>query len=309
MRLLRLALIYLALCAPAYAQGGMMPGPGMPASAGGGGYTGLLDVISGAKFVLSVRCASTSYTGSVMDVFDAATGSTTETLITCSSGGTLNTGSPTALATTCASGCRVKTWFDQSGNTNCSGATPCNFTNATNANRPALLNFATPTSWQVSFVAANSTRLVASSFGGVTAPFPITLVAERPNATSGGQFFNASPVSMQGRSGVANGWDINNGAVFVDFVISDNTMHSLQFNESNGASSAYVIDGAATTINMGSSSLGGANSIIGDDGVGSHFLDGLMTEYAIYPTGTWTPTQYGNICHNQRIYFGTPGSC
>lgn len=36
MRLFRLALIYLALCAPAYTQGGMMPGPGMPASAGGG---------------------------------------------------------------------------------------------------------------------------------------------------------------------------------------------------------------------------------------------------------------------------------
>src|SRR6185312_8922435 len=195
-----LTLFLLGWCSFVFGQTNILGG-GLygDAKVAGTGYTGPLDVIGSAKLIVSVRCASTSYTGNVMDVWDSATGSTTETLITCSSGGVLNTSSPSALATTCASGCNVKTWYDQSGQTNCSGSTACNFTQATNANRPALLNFATPASWIVSFVSTNSDVLLASTFGGVTAPYPFTIVAERPNATSGGYFLLKSPGRLQGR--------------------------------------------------------------------------------------------------------------
>jgi hypothetical protein len=54
-------------------------------------YTGPLDVLSTNVWAAySTRCAKSSYTGDVVDVWDAATGITTETLITCSSGGTQN---------------------------------------------------------------------------------------------------------------------------------------------------------------------------------------------------------------------------
>src|SRR5260370_35744856 len=69
---------------------------------GGGAYSGPVDINGAAYALWSTRCQSTANTGNVADVWDAATGSTPNTLITCSAGGILNTNSPTALATTCS---------------------------------------------------------------------------------------------------------------------------------------------------------------------------------------------------------------
>lgn len=303
------ALGYLLLTCAALAQVGQIPAwPPKQFIASGGGYTGPLDVISPAFYFVSVRCAATAYTGNVMDVFDAATGSTTETLITCSSGGVLNTSSPTALATTCASGCRVKTWYDQSGANNCSAA-PCNFTNATNATRPALLNFATPASWLVSFTNANSTLLNSPSTAALTAPYPLTVVAAKTGSFTA---FNYLLKDANGNMSLSGGGAINTLDMVTGpglfFTASDSVLHSMQFNNANGASSTTVVDGVASTVTMGSSSIAGAVMDMGHNN-GAQFGDFNVGEVGFFPTSTWTPTQYGNLCHNQRLYFGTPGSC
>src|SRR5262249_30281083 len=93
------------------------------------------DVVASGWIVFwGFRCIDASYSGNVADIWDSATGSTTETQLTCSAGGTVNeTVNP--LATTCASGCNVKQITDQVG-TNCGG--PCNINQTTNANRFTL---------------------------------------------------------------------------------------------------------------------------------------------------------------------------
>jgi hypothetical protein len=132
---LALALAFFPAIASAQLSGGLMfPGPGMPAASAS--YTGPID-INGAAFALwSTRCSSNSYTGNVADIWDSATGSTTETLLTCSVGGVLNQ-TIHSLATTCASGCKVKTLYDQSGASKCSAAV-CDLVEAANATRPTV---------------------------------------------------------------------------------------------------------------------------------------------------------------------------
>lgn len=127
-------LFLILLILPAFAQ---LPltGAGKGAPGGGSSYTGVGDIVA-MQVYLGLRCYNNAYSGNVADIWDSATGNTTETLITCSSGGTLNE-TVNSLATTCSGGCRVKTLYDQSGNTNCTGAA-CDVTQATNANRPTF---------------------------------------------------------------------------------------------------------------------------------------------------------------------------
>lgn len=116
MRFVIAALAWLALTIGAVAQVGQAPSPGQLKPAAAASYTGPLDVAgyTSAYAYWGLRCASTSYTGNVADIWDSATGSTTETLLTCSSGGVLNE-TINSLATTCAVSCKVKILYNQAG--------------------------------------------------------------------------------------------------------------------------------------------------------------------------------------------------
>lgn len=79
------------------------------------GYNGPGDIIPGATAFWGLRCYTNAYTGNVADIWDAATGNTTETILKCSRGGAI-TATINPLATTCAGGCGIAKLYDQTGN-------------------------------------------------------------------------------------------------------------------------------------------------------------------------------------------------
>lgn len=133
-----LALAALLWCAlvPALAQLGTVGVGGGGFGGGAAAYTGPIDINGAAYAFWSTRCGAAAYSGNIVEVWDSATGSTTQTILGCDGAGNIVVKSGSALATTCASGCRVKTLYDQSGSSKCSGA--CDMAQATNANRPTF---------------------------------------------------------------------------------------------------------------------------------------------------------------------------
>lgn len=77
----------------------------------------------------------------------------------------------------------------------------------------------------------------------------------------------------------------------------------------NGASSSFVVNGAATAGAAGSGN-GSGFLILGaaDSALAIGPMEGYMTEAGSWPSA-FNATQYGNMCHNQRLYWGTTGSC
>jgi hypothetical protein len=87
---------------------------------------------------------------------------------------------------------------------------------------------------------------------------------------------------------------------FVVATASDNSWHSTQC-VLNGASSGINVDGTFTSGNTTARAAGTPLTI------GGNIVD-YVDDLGLWPIA-FTSTQYGNICHNDRLYFGTPASC
>lgn len=307
-------LLALLCCQAALAQS---PLPGFPlgvfdnkaalsASSGGGGYTGIGDLgLSSPVAYWGLRCYSTSYSGNVADVWDGATGSTTETLITCSSGGTLNQTIHT-LATTCAVSCVVKTLYDQSGANSCSSAA-CDLTQTTNALRPtfstacSVLTGANP--WCMVF---NGTSQYLSISSGPTQaqPFTFSAVARR----NGGTTTIGQVLSNAGTNNIPYiGFYSTSGQVI--YSASANRLGT--FTEGNWApfeaafnsagSSELYIEGSLSTVSPGSVTMTGAMGI-GSGHLGSDYCNCNITEAGIW--GASLISSFTAMTSNQRTYWG-----
>lgn len=271
------------------------------------------DAVSGSITFLSLRCYQYAYSGNVADVWDGATGSTTETLITCSNGN-LVTSSPTSLATTCAVSCKIKTWYDQSGNNAC-GSAPCNLTQATNANRPTLtLNCTNSTIPCALFVRSSGTYLLAT--GTITQAYPFSLsfvfnAAQQGGAGGGGwiwddQVHMGSFVNSIGANELVLYQGNSNNST-----ASNSVTHAIQVVfQSGGTTSTIDIDGTTTT--PGAAGTNGAMSgntmIAGAVSSSAQFLDGKVMEINLYGSALSSGNQ-ATLCHSQFTYFGTGVSC
>lgn len=209
-------------------------------------YTGPGDVTSGAKAWWGLRCYANAYSGDVADVWDSATGSTTETLITCSAGGILNqTVNP--LATTCASGCNVKTLYDQSGASFCnSGASACNLTQATNADRPTYTQNCIGSLPCMTFTTSQS--LEGATSWELTQTYTGYGAGERTGSTSSYNIITGDSTgdAELGFSNSANTAFIYSGSVATKSSVNDNTFHVLQARFS-GSTSILQADSSQTT--------------------------------------------------------------
>jgi hypothetical protein len=273
------------------------------------GFTGPIDINGTAYALWSTRCGATAYTGNVVDVWDSATGSTTQTTITCSSGGTLNTGSPTALATTCASGCRVKTIYDQSGSNKCGGGA-CDLTQATNANRPTLNTSLLNSKIGMVFTGSSSICLGRGADAAAQAQ-PIT-VSEVFNATdtSKGDIFSDSTSNFQiyVHEGGANQANIYAGGTPIAATANDSTTHAAQVFAS-GASSAMYVDGSNTTGSPGTNGIASTITIaIGSVPAAGNCLAGGAQFFTgnIFEVGIWAADKTANnatMNSNQHTYW------
>lgn len=264
------------------------------------GYSGPGDVVSGALAWWGFRCYNAAYSGNVADIWDSSTGSTTETLLTCSAGGTVNQ-TINSLATTCAVACSVKQMYDQSGAASCSSAA-CNLSQATNSRRPALT-----TSCQNSkpcLVCAGSLIFVSDPVALTQAqPFTISAVGERTGAFSsfGDIYSNDSGGTQVGFSNSANN-ALEYAGTVQSATAADSAWHSLQF-VINGASSLIYVEGTSTSASPGAATLAsGGHGICADNNNGGNPATGNVTEVGIW--GAFSPSQASAMTANQRAYWG-----
>jgi hypothetical protein len=226
------------------------------AAPGGGTGGGIIDVFGSANVVAawSTRCASATYNGNVVDVWDSATGTTTETLVTCNGAGGLVTNSPTAIATTCAVGCVAKTWYDQSSGANCSAA--CNVTNTTNANRPTITLSCQNSLLCLTFNGTSQCLAGASNMGTGGQPFSFSSVFNYSGGSTGNLLANNGGASQFYTDGTNLASYMNGGGAVVQ-TASANNPHSGQV-LINGASSNVTVDGSTgSNANPGGATFNG----------------------------------------------------
>ena len=273
-----------------------MTGAGLGApSSGGGGFTGPGDVVSGALAWWSpYACYNSAYVGNVADIWDA-TGTTTETLITCTAGGVIHeTINP--LSTTCAVSCFVATLYDQIG-THCSGS--CDLTEAISL-RPVLALNVLNSKPCVQFSAISGHILASPTFTSASQPITLSTVAKSiNNSTQQGLFFSGTGVVVFGYND--SGTNANTALMFAgasaDFSATDATFHAIQA-IFNSASSIGVTDGSATTgLNPGSTAMSGALNLGGVGG--SQPFDGNVCEFGAWPIA-FSSGQYGSMNSNQH---------
>lgn len=233
--------------------GQMFPGPGTPHSLPVM-YTGPGDIATFEVWA-GLRCYSSTYSGNVAQVWDAATGTTLETLLTCSSGGTINqTINP--LSTTCTAGCVVKILYDQTGGGfNLTQSTlalmPTYTANCIGSTKPCM----TLTTSQV---------LSAASGLGQFQPYSFSMVAERTSGFT--QFTDVMGGLPSGNAQFGFNTSTNAALSFASAVVSapatDSTFHGMQALFS-GASSTINIDGSSTSVNPGTNGIAGDAPCLG----------------------------------------------
>lgn len=312
------AFLLLIITSPAYAQVGIpWPGPGVVASGGGGGgYVGPCDTSvaggGGCSLFYGLRAATAAYAASLGALIDwNCTGGHSGTLHSDSAGdanatelGTIASDcgandvfvpkvyepiSGTAFAVAGTVGLR---FFNDSSI--CKGLARCLYSLATFGDYDkvtASVTIAQP--WTVSTVKCR--------IGETTTQFWVLV---KNSAWAIGNSTSTNTAALYAGSSVVTATE-NDCA-------SSSVPHSTQY-IGNGASSAIVVDGTATTgLSPGTASLTNDYGI-GNDATGSSSpYNGAIAEIAVYPIALAAGSgagQYGKVCNNQRTYWGTGGSC
>ena len=265
-------------------------------------YTGPGDVVSGATAWWGLRCYNNAYSGNVAAVWDGATGNTTETLLTCSPGGTINQ-TVNSLSTTCAVSCVIATLYDQTGNSH-------DVTQATNSQRPTFTQSCLGSNPCAAFL-GSSTQLLksAATIGTLTQPNTLAMVSIRTGAftTKGAVFGDSTGNLAYAYSNTANQIAVYNGTNNATSAVSDSAWQSMIY-ILQSTSSVFYLNAVSTTIsgNPGTNSISGSAQL-GEDDYGDKMTGDLM-ELGVWNSG-FNSTQATNMCHNQYLYYGTPTSC
>lgn len=267
--------------------------------AGAATFKGAGNIVSNAYAWWSIySCYTATYVGNVADIYAPTDASHTQ--VTCSTGGVINeTLQP--LATTCAVSCNVKTWTDQSGNTNCTAAS-CDASNTTIATRPTVsLNCISGKPCMVCNGSLSQTlSTIGLNGGGLSQPLTLSAVANRTGATTSfGDILQ--PLDSNIQAGFAN--SINTTFIIAGSLVTataaDSTFHAFQY-VFNGASSDININGAVNTVNAGTNGLTTQPLSICGSG---NFLTANLQELGIWGVA-FTPTQSSNMSANQRLRWG-----
>ena len=273
-------------------------------------YTGVGDVAtangvsSSMTAYWGLRCYSAAYTGNVADVWDSATGTTTETVLTCSAGNAINqTVNP--LATTCASGCVIKTFYDQTGNSN-NLSTPSNIL----ANMATLNTSCSGLSGKYNYCAVfngSSDYYKVTIAGLATAqPYTYAAVSERTGAFTSLQIMMATSTSgvppYLSYRAVANNVTITAGTGVNVTGINDSAFHASVVTF-NGASSCYYIGSAsAATTSLGTSAQTTSIAVGASTTPGNYMTGSLVEAFVASPSSLCAAAPA--IQANQNAYWG-----
>ena len=283
---------FLLSCLPAAAQFNGCP-PGF-CPAGGATYSGPGDVVSGATAFYGLRGYNAAYSTGLNNAINIrrTSDSTTSNIVILANG---NLDVATATTFCAATTCFVVTIFDQAG--------AHNLTQATTSAQPALTFNCLGALPCLTYTAA-SNQVLAGTFITIAQPYTYSAVAERTGAANFGSIFSASTVAQLGHNNAANQVFMFAGST-VTAAASDNALHAIQA-VFNNASSTLNVDGT-----LSGSLAAGASSIVTPmnlGGTSGNFLNGLFTEGAVYSSGLSSGNQT-TLCHNQRLYWGSSGTC
>ncbi len=296
MRTIRSLFALIVLLAPFCDIKAQILGPILYGKAQATTYVGPGDIVAAYAW-WGLRCYSTSYAGNVADIYSPADAS--HTLLTCSSGGVLNE-TLQALSITCAISCTVKTLYDQSGNTNCLSATPCDLAQATEASRYSVTLNCQNSHPCIALTPTPNMRTVPT--GTITIPFVASMVAIRTsNFTTPSNIFGSGTGLLQlGFNNSANQVFGRDGSQ-INVTAADSAWHAVQF-LANDTSSAVYVDGANTTGSAGSGSQTGS-LCLGDS---SHCIqnapNGNFAEGGIYNSDI--SANFSALNANQHTYWG-----
>lgn len=240
---------------------------------GGGGapFQGAGDAVSGAFAYWGLRCYTTAYTGNVADVYAPTDAS--HTLITCSAGGILNE-TLQALSVTCGTPpCTIKTFYDQSGNTNCT--TACDMTQAVIANRAAFTLNCSGTKYCATG-AVNVKYATPALVAPLIEPMTITTAAKRTSGTS----YSTILSDAAGGFGLYYGNTANKADVFAGtdhlFNQTDGSCQRV-IGVYNTASSSGTTNGSTTALSIpAGAGFGAAVMRSFDDSGGDYFIGPLF---------------------------------
>lgn len=291
------ALGYLLLTCAALAQVGQIPAwPPTKFVTSGGAYAGPGDIVSGAVAFFSCRAYSAAKVGTKAYRIVRASDST-QTDINSLASGLCDTSTPTTFCN--ATTCTVVTWYDQSGANACAGSTACDVTQAVVAQQlpwsGAFLN-----GWPCMGENVAPSNIGLYSAANLTLAAPATLVALVNFAVSTNierviTVGNASGTASRIAHATTNSANVNFGTALAA-TETDGSPHAF-IGVGNGASSALVVDGSATTGNAGSQSVTSFVGVFNDQN--SSPMQGFVCEAGIWPSA-FNATQYGNMNTNMH---------
>ncbi len=313
MRLLWL-LPTIAFSGASLAQVGLpFPGPGTVHTTGAAGFTGVLDQKTGAEACYSLRACSTAIaaaaTQPIINIIRASDSHACDVLVgtdggfaltaNCSTGGD---NGATAASFCNATTCKVVTRYNQLG----TGTNP-DQAQSTSANQPTLtFNCLNTTLPCMTYAGA---QFIGNVFTSRNQPFTISAVGKTTSSGTEQYLFSFYGGSGAGILSFDEGGTTSNNRLYCggDANVSATDTQFWPFvGVCNGASSVLNVGGTEATGSgtTATSSLEASGAASG----GSSPLTGSDVEAAFWPSAA-TAGERTNICHNQRIYFGTSGTC
>lgn len=263
-------------------------------------YTGPGDVVAGASVWYGLRAYNVAYAtgGNSAGIVCLASSFTTCQTINILTTGAFDAASASSFCTT---QCAVKSLTDQTGGGHpvvCASATVC----------PQLTFNCVGSLPCITFVSGN-TGLATAGLVTLGTTFSYEAVAERTGNFTGVQ-------GIGGSAGNATNfvfWNVANEvglcATCFTATASDSTLHAFTTATTGTAASFISVDNTITT---GTNTCAGCTTtqIAFGNTNGFAMTAGVITEFGVWGGLTFTnPTQAAAMCHNQRLYWSTPGSC
>ena len=234
---------------------------------GGGGFSGLLDSVTGAYRAYSVRRLTGNYTGSLIRVRES--GGDTEADIGYDANGDLDT--TALLAHTGANNGFVVTWYDQSGN-------GLNLTNATDAEQPQIVSSGSVIvdAGGIPTLQFDGTDDYLVNSAGSDGSQPFTTLSVQKTNTAGNDYSIGVSSSGFNPGGVFN--KVNAGVLSTQHSTNNSTSNIQIWTVTfNGASTVFRINNDEDTVDAGTNN-GGASFAVGATTAGGQDYDGDISE-------------------------------
>ena len=305
-------LLLLTAQTSAFPPGTFQSRQALDGTTGGGGssYIGPGDLVTGWLQWGGLRAFSAAKAGTkAVRVCNAADANCADVL-TSAVDGTLNMATITGAPLSCTTNvCTVQTLYDQSGTTRCSG--PCDLIQATIANRPKLKLNCKSTLPCIEYAGVANQTLASAIQLGTTyvAPFSMSIVMNRTSQAS-----SVYDIYSTGSTPELFGWvsadtlAIYAGDGFTQFTATDAAWHAINIEwNATTPTGAINVDG---TLSDGAGNVhdldGGPGVTLGVSSNNPPFMQAMEAGFTSSPIKGTIAT---NLCHNQRLFWTTGGSC